>query len=40
MNLNLESAQTLVQKVQKSINFNNKLVKVIICPQFLLIPKR
>ena len=39
MNLNLESAQTLVQKVQKSINFNNKLVKVIICPQFLLIPK-
>ena len=38
MNLSISDSAKLI-KALKKINFNQKLIKVIICPQFLLIPK-
>ena len=37
MNLNISQARILTNKLKK-IKFKNKLIKNIICPQFILLP--
>ena len=38
MNLSLKESSSLINSLKKSKFINNKLLKVVICPQFILIP--